>query len=1144
MTRSEMLSRAEIEQRLRFLGFAAPEQALLRDMSQRAATLADQFVDELYDHLFRFEATRALLRSEAVVSRLKRSQRRYFDELFHDVRDPDYVARRLHIGVVHHRVNLAPQFFLGTYCRYIAQIAESLCRDGATTRDIAGLSALLKAVFFDAGLVLQAYFQKLSAHVLAERSAGVSAVLSSPDAIRGLDDRVASRVASEAESEDAPTFCMTMMLDDAELQVRRDFVGLDLDCERSIRAAADALAPALSPMIDAFYERLLAEPELAALVAEPGTVERLRGMQEDHWRQLLAGPYDRAYAASRVVVGRTHERIDLHPHWFLNGVCVQLCELLPAIFAFEPRPAALFSPLVRAVFFDLTFVLDAYMQARLEQLLRAEGYATALVARMPSAVVVGDAQRRIVAANPRALALLGVEGAMLLGSRLDDVLPVAGLSSSLQRVSETGEPIHNLLVELVGSSGDRSLRINVVPLRRTDEMRDWVAVLLDDVSALREHDREMRATTAWLRQVVEDLPGMLWQAAPQTGDIEAIAGRVEPLSGFGAKEWRALPGGIGARLPAMDRSEWQSRLHALREPGDSAAIEHDLIRPSGETVRVRSDVRLALTDQDRPVWRGLSIDITAQAQLRAVLDRQLREQREVSRLAGMAVETSDLRAVYAAACSALHRMLACDGVLLIERGPNSDARIRAVSETGVLDAGDWVPSPFPELGASLAAHGGHPLLDMPELQARDAVRLVMAPIWSPQPNAAILGYWRADAGGNVDDVGKAEVVAGLVSAACQRAHSERQHVQEGRRAALGGMAAGIAHDFNNVLAAQLTNLELLKGELVGHPAAARLVDDLCDGARSGRDLVAQVLSFARPSPASAVIELDEVVAGAVRLARSVVGSRTTIVSRIDSGCALQLERAQVQRAIVNLVDNAAKASDGRGEVVVETVTREIEAPHALGTGELLSGRYGVIRVIDRGRGMPPEEQRRVFEPFFTTRLDAGGTGLGLSIVHSVATAAGGAVDIDSAVGRGTTVELWLPAEARAEQPREARPAPPPSRDGGPVRVLLVEDQALSREAQRSFLESAGYLVTVCKDAETALCFIRRGDPFDLVVTDVGLPNLDGISLTNELKRVRPSLPVVIASGSHVDAHGADAYLVKPFSLSVLLATLESLLARV
>ncbi len=1131
----EKLSRDELERRLRFLRFNADEQGVLRRQAEEAAGFADEFVRDLYDHLRRFDATRALLRDEALVERLERSQRQYFKELFSAERDAGYVARRLNIGVVHHRVQLAPQFFLGTYCRYIVQIAERLCT-GKVDRDIAVLTALLVAIFLDAGLVLEAYFHKLSTETLAEQSQRMRAVL------RGVEPAAPQAERPPVSLEDPPTFGMTLMLDDAELQLRRDFVELDVDSEQRVRAAGGALGQALPGMIDRFYERLFAEPELEAMLSEPGTLDRLRVSQEQHWRRLLAGPYDRAYAASRIVVGRTHERIDLEPHWFLSGVCVQLCELLPAVFAVSPRPADLFVPLVRAVFFDLTFVLDAYMQARLEQLLRAEGYATALVAGMPSAVVVTDAEHCIVAANERALGMLGVEGGLLLGSRLAEVLPVAGLGASLRSVLETGEPVHNLLIELKGSGGERSLRINMVPLRRSEQARDWVAVLLDDLTEIRRHDREMRAAAEWLWMVVDDLPGMIWQASPDTGNIQAIAGQVDVLTGLTAEALRALPGGLVGRIPEPDRSAWDARLTQLREPGNSLSIEHDVAWPSGERVRLRSDVRLAVTDDNVRVWRVLSVNVSEEARLRAALDRQLREQRELCDLARMAVETSDIGAVYASACSVLHAMLECDGVLIVDRGANGESRIRAVSETGALRVVEAAPSAFPELGAPLAVGGEHPLLDMIELRARAAARLVIAPIQSSDPSAAILAYWRGS-GGDLAELSKADVVAHLVSAACQRKRSERLHVQQGRRAALGQMAAGVAHDFNNVLGALLANLERLRHQVRDEPESTRLVDDLGDAVRSGRDLVRQVLSFSRPTRTGTTVALDEAVSGAVRLAQSVVGARTPIVPRIASTCSVRVERPQLQRALINLVDNAAKASAGT-EVVVEVGEEVLACPRAVDTGELGPGRYGVVRVIDRGRGMTPEVKRRVFEPFFTTRSQAGGTGLGMSIVHSVASAVGGGMQLDSEVGVGTTASLWLPVAAGEDVAVEAPPVPPPSRRGGGVRVLLVEDEAVSRAAQQTFLESAGYGVTACGDAETALDLVRRGEPFDLVVTDVGLPRLDGIELTSELKRCRPTLPVVVASGSEVDEHVADARLVKPFSLSVLLATLESLLTVV
>ncbi|WP_376099847.1 PAS domain S-box protein [Roseomonas sp. CCTCC AB2023176] len=330
--------------------------------------------------------------------------------------------------------------------------------------------------------------------------------------------------------------------------------------------------------------------------------------------------------------------------------------------------------------------------------------------------------------------------------------------------------------------------------------------------------------------------------------------------------------------------------------------------------------------------------------------------------------------------------------------------------------------------------------------------------------------------------------------------------------ALGKLTGGVAHDFNNLLTAVIGGAEeILDGAPEGHPmhepAEAVLL-----AADRGAALTKQLLAFAREQP----VRLREVsVAEALRemegVLRRAVGASAELRFRSSGGPDAVLVNAdlvQLETAVLNLVVNARDALPGAGRITVSTTMVRLDEPRA----EVEPGDYACIAVEDTGGGMEPEVLARACEPFFTTKAEGQGTGLGLSMVYGFARQSGGALEIESKVGRGTTVRILLPRCApRAENVTDRQARPP---RGAGQRVLLVEDDPLVRKQAEEQVRALGYEVDAAADGPTALAALRA-DPaaFDVMLTDLVMPGgLSGWALAEATRRLRPGLPVVLCTG--------------------------------
>jgi signal transduction histidine kinase/DNA-binding response OmpR family regulator len=404
---------------------------------------------------------------------------------------------------------------------------------------------------------------------------------------------------------------------------------------------------------------------------------------------------------------------------------------------------------------------------------------------------------------------------------------------------------------------------------------------------------------------------------------------------------------------------------------------------------------------------------------------------------------------------------------------------------------------------------------------------------------------------------------------------ERMHRSQ-KLEALGTLAGGIAHDFNNLLATIAANAELARAEA---PAAvAERIDEITTAAARARALVRQILTFGRQRPPQVErVQVEAVAAEVVRqLAASAPPGATVTLDAAPELPAIDGDPTQVHQVLMNLGTNALQALGGAGGGV--RVALDVDAP--ADASHPARGERGPawlrIRVIDDGEGMDEATAARAFEPFFTTKGVGKGTGLGLSVTHGVVTAHGGTVDFHSVPGRGTTFTVRLPVppgaptgpapaptgpapaptrttdgEGAGAQDRARAPSPPPGeeRAARSARVLLVDDEAALQRVHRQMLARLGHAPSTFDDPRAALDALRA-DPcaYDVVVTDLNMPGMNGLELAREVRRLRPSLPVLLISGhlavddDALGDAGVRFVLEKPYTSAELGAMLQRVLA--
>ena len=378
-------------------------------------------------------------------------------------------------------------------------------------------------------------------------------------------------------------------------------------------------------------------------------------------------------------------------------------------------------------------------------------------------------------------------------------------------------------------------------------------------------------------------------------------------------------------------------------------------------------------------------------------------------------------------------------------------------------------------------------------------------------------------------------------AAEERLRLEARLNQAQKMEAIGTLAGGIAHDFNNILQPMLGYSELLMLRLPPDSPQQRYVEQLHTAGLRAKELVSHILAFSRRTEHKIIpVRVQTILKEVIQLCRSTIPSTIDIHTEIERECpSVLIDPSQLHQVAMNLIINAYHAVESTGGTISimlkETTLGQGDLPGA----SLAPGRYALLVIADTGCGIDSKIMGRVFEPYFTTKEQGKGTGLGLAVVHGIIKECRGDIRIYSELGQGTTIKIYLPlhdesTEHKRSEIKEKYPR-------GNEHILVVDDEEMIIDITTLHLESLGYRVTSSAGSVDALeLFAATPEAYDLVITDLTMPNLTGDRLARELMAIKPTLPVIICSGfserigqEMAKVIGVKALLMKPIAIEEL-----------
>jgi PAS domain S-box-containing protein len=383
--------------------------------------------------------------------------------------------------------------------------------------------------------------------------------------------------------------------------------------------------------------------------------------------------------------------------------------------------------------------------------------------------------------------------------------------------------------------------------------------------------------------------------------------------------------------------------------------------------------------------------------------------------------------------------------------------------------------------------------------------------------------------------------------------SLRDQLQQAQKMeAVGQLAGGIAHDFNNLLTAIISGAELALSGLDSRDPLREDLDQILKAGHRAAGLTRQLLAFSRRQVLKpAILDLNEVVADMERMLRRLIGENIHLETRLAGDLWLiRADQSQIEQVILNLAVNSRDAMSGGGMLTLETANVDLDAAFASRHVSVRPGPHVMLAVADTGEGMDAETRARVFEPFFTTKEPGKGTGLGLSTVYGIVKQSGGSIWVESAVGNGTRVTVYLPRAEGELRPVPSVAAAPPA-SGGRETLLLVEDDEQVRRVASEILGRNGYVVLQAANGGEALLICEQHpDPIHLMITDVVMPKMSGPQLANRLAGVRRRLKVLYLSGytgGELAAQGVlepgTEFMAKPFTPEALARRVREVLDR-